>query len=84
MNSSKPPLPVSLVEGLERRRVLGVSETEPLPHPDHIVVNPRAGTVHFRGPMTKEEKEELDLLHERKVQLEAALAELEALTSDPN
>ena len=41
---------------LERRRVLGLTGPEPLPHPDHLVIDLEAGTAHIRGPATKEEK----------------------------
>lgn len=41
---------------LRRREVLGIDGPEPLPHPDHIVVDMRTGEVEFKGPLTKEEK----------------------------
>ena len=68
---------------LERRRALGSSGPEPLPHPDHVVVNIRAGTVQIVGPATKEEKAEWDLWQERKAMFEEELRELEALLEKP-
>lgn len=53
-------------EELEYRKVHGLSGPEPLPHPDDIVVNLRAGTVEFKGPLTKEEKVEWDKLRDWK------------------
>ena len=43
---------------LERRAVLGITAPDPVPHPDHVHIDPRTGAVTFRGPMTKEEKAE--------------------------
>lgn len=40
----------------ERRKRLGITGPEPLPHPDHVVVDVRAGTAHIRGPATKAER----------------------------
>jgi hypothetical protein len=67
---------------LERRALLGISAPDPVPHPDHIHVDPRIGAVTFRGPMTKEEKAEQDRWRERKAEFEAERAELEALLED--
>jgi hypothetical protein len=41
---------------LERRKQLGIDGPEPLPHPDHVVFDPIAGTVEIVGPITKEQK----------------------------
>jgi hypothetical protein len=40
---------------LKRRKALGIEAPPPLPHPDDVVIDPRAGTVQIMGPMTKEE-----------------------------
>lgn len=37
----------------------------PIPHPDDIDIDPRTGTVTFRGPVTKKEKELFKFLLER-------------------
>ena len=38
---------------LERRRRLGIVAPDPLPHPDHVVINYRTGEVEIKGPMTR-------------------------------
>ena len=45
---------------LERRRSLGISGKEPIPHPDDIVINLRTGDVRTEGPMDEREKEAWD------------------------
>ena len=68
---------------LERRKRLRIDAPDPLPHPDHVVIDYRAGTAHIRGPATKEEKAQWDLWAERKQDFEEELKELEALRDDP-
>jgi hypothetical protein len=69
---------------LDRRQRLGITDLpDPLPHPDHVVLDMRAGTASVRGPSTKEEKKLWDLIQNRKVEFEAELRELEALRGDP-
>lgn len=42
---------------LDRRQRLGIAHLpDPLPHPDHILIDPRSGTARIVGPATKEEK----------------------------
>lgn len=42
---------------LDRRQRLGITHLpDPVPHPDHVVVDPRQGTARIIGPATKEEK----------------------------
>ena len=45
---------------LARRARLGITGEEPLPHPDHVVIDLNAGTAYIRGPATKEEKRQLE------------------------
>ena len=40
---------------------------DPIPHPEHIMIDPRTGDVQFIGPMSKEEKKEGDLLVANKI-----------------
>ena len=48
-------------EELARRKDQGTTDLpEPLPHPDHVLVDPREGTVRITGPMTEEEKADWD------------------------
>jgi hypothetical protein len=61
---------------LERRKALGISGPEPLPHPDHIVVDLHAGTAEIRGPATKEEKAAWERWEEHRASFENELIEL--------
>ncbi|MEC5293047.1 DUF5681 domain-containing protein [Aurantimonas sp. C2-6-R+9] len=70
---------------LERRRRLGIIDLpEPLPHPDHIIIDLHAGTVRITGPSTKEEKALWDLIKGRRHEFEDELRELEAMIADPD
>lgn len=50
---------------LRRRRLAGSDEPDPVPHPDHIVVSMRKGTVEIEGPADEHEKEFWDERFER-------------------
>jgi hypothetical protein len=41
---------------LERRKKYRTEAPEPVPHPDHVVIDMQTGSVRITGPMTKEEK----------------------------
>lgn len=59
--------------------------SNPIPHPNHVIANPRDGTVRFIGPITDEEKREWDQWVEKKEQCEAELAECQRLLlNEPN
>lgn len=46
---------------LRRRETLGITNLpEPIPHPDHVKIDVNTGLVRIVGPLTKEEKAELD------------------------
>ena len=45
---------------LDRRRRESIVAPDPIPHPDQIVIDVRAGTARIKGPLTKEEKARLD------------------------
>ena len=46
---------------LRRRKQFGITDLpEPLPHPDQVRIDVREGTVSMTGPMTPDEKAELD------------------------
>ena len=49
-----------------------------VPHPDHLIIDPMAGSVKLRGPFTPEEKVEWDQLTAMKADLRKQLTELEA------
>lgn len=67
---------------LERRKRLGIQAPDPLPHPDHVVIDMRTGEVCITGPMTKEEKADWDWMRGRKEELETELQELEQMLID--
>jgi hypothetical protein len=70
---------------LERRKRLGIDAPDPIPHPDHVVIDMQTGGVRITGPMTKEEKVRWDVLRERKAENDLEIAELEKLLRDePN
>lgn len=45
---------------LERRRRLGLSEPDPVPHPDDIIIDMRTGHVRTEGPLDEREKRRWD------------------------
>jgi hypothetical protein len=61
----------------KRCEQLGLPAPEPIPHPDDVIFDPRTGSVHFKGPVTKEEKANLDFLKQQKAIWEAEVALLE-------
>ena len=62
---------------LARRETQGITDLPaPLPHPDHVVVDIRSGSVRFAGPATKEEKAEWDFILNEKAVLEESIAAL--------
>lgn len=64
---------------LARRDRLGVNDlSPPLPHPDHVVVDVRNGTVRICGPASKEEQAEWDAIIAEKAVLEDCVAQLRA------
>ena len=67
---------------LARRERLGITGPDPLPHPDHVVVDMRTGNVSIKGPATKEEKEKYDMFATAKVEFQAELDELQKLLHD--
>ena len=64
---------------LARRERLGIiNAPEPLPHPDHVLIDVREGTARIVGPATREEKAEWDHWVSRKAIFEEELQELQA------
>lgn len=62
---------------LRRRERLGIEDLPaPLPHPDHVVIDMDTGGVRFVGPITTEEKAELDRIIAQKAEYEAELLDL--------
>ena len=67
---------------LERRRRTGETGREPLPHPDHLVINAITGEVEIWGPLTKEDKVQWDWLRASKDRCDEVIAELEPLAAE--
>lgn len=62
---------------LARRDVLGITDLPPpLPHPDHVILDIRSGTVRLVGPATKEEQVKWEAMLDQKATLEECIAEL--------
>ena len=63
---------------LDRRDRLGITDLpDPMPHPDHVVIDMRGGEVRIMGPMTRAEKAELNLWRERRGEFAEELAWVE-------
>jgi len=70
---------------LDRRKRLSITDLpDPLPHPDHVVIDMIAGTAYVRGPSTKEEKKLWELVQGRKKVFEDELQNLLAMRDDPD
>lgn len=66
-------------EELLRRRVLGITHLpDPLPHPDHVLIDLNAGTARIIGPATREEKARWDDMIARKAEFEENLRQARA------
>ena len=57
---------VRFTHEIERCKRLGVPPPDPLPHPDHIVIDMNTGQGLITGPITPEEKRQWDYLEQRK------------------
>lgn len=70
---------------LERREMLGITNLPaPLPHPDQVRIDMNTGEAHVQGPMTMEERAQLELWQGRRAgwaeELEFALEDLKTET----
>jgi hypothetical protein len=68
---------------LELRRQKGISGPDPLPHPDHVILDFDTGTVRIKGPMTKKEKVEWDRLVRTMKGWELKVAEIKKMLAPP-
>jgi hypothetical protein len=68
---------------LERRKRFGITAPDPLPHPDHIVIDVGDGTVAIKGPATKEEQVLWDIWSEQRTIFEKDLREQQEYLLDP-
>ncbi|MGB3315112.1 MAG: DUF5681 domain-containing protein, partial [Albidovulum sp.] len=55
---------------------------DPLPHPDHVIIDIRKGTARIAGPSTKEEKAKWDRQSARKADFEAEVEELQRMLAE--
>lgn len=63
---------------LQRREALGITNLpQPLPHPDQVIIDMNAGTARVRGPMTKEDRQELEDWKKRRDDWIAELQDIE-------
>jgi hypothetical protein len=70
---------------LERRRQLGIQAPDPVPHPDHVIIDMQTGSVRITRPMTKEEKAVWDAYVGHKADALGEVVELKKLLkTDPN
>ncbi len=68
---------------LFRRAHFGITGLpDPLPHPDHVIIDIRKGTARIAGPSTKEEKAERDRQIARKADFEAEVEELQRMLAE--
>lgn len=69
---------------LERRKGLGITAPDPIPHPDHIIIKPN-GEVQIIGPMTKQQKVKWDKCREQKAGIDEDIAMFtQMLKDDPD
>ena len=68
---------------IHRCKTLGLEPPNPIPHPDHITLDMKTGTIVINGPFTPEEKATRDKLRDRKRASEAEIAEIERLLKNP-
>ncbi len=74
---------VSWERELERRKQLGITGPEPLPHPDDIIVDFRNNDIEIIGPMSKEEEADWEFLRERKAKIQQEIVEVQGYIEDP-
>jgi hypothetical protein len=68
---------------IARCKKLRLPVPEPLPHPDHIIIDMKTGTAHVKGPFTREEKKTWDELRARKAQCLESIKEIRKLLKNP-
>jgi len=73
---------VRFTHEIERCKRLGVPPPDPLPHPDHIVIDMNTGQGLITGPITPEEKRQWDYLEQRKKEAIDRIIELRKQQSE--
>ena len=66
----------SCEDELERRKQLGISGPDIIPHPDDIEIDIRTGEIKFRGPTSRKEKAELDYFYDRVEEIDRTIERL--------
>jgi len=73
---------------LARRAKLGITDLpDPIPHPDHVKIDMNTGKAWVQGPMTKDEKAELELWVQKRDDFKEEIAYLRGeseATDDPD
>lgn len=70
-------------EELRRRERLGLTDLkDPVPHPDHIVIDHKTGAVRIEGPWTKEQKAAFDKVRRIRADSQQELDHLLALRAE--
>lgn len=67
---------------LEYRERHGIVDTEPLPHPDDVLIDMNTGEVRYAGPMTKEDKERWERLLRAKQAIREDIDSMEEYMSE--
>ena len=68
---------------IEHCKRLGLEPPNPLPHPDHIIVDFNTGMVRMTGPFCKEDVPKWDHMRKRKQECDASIAEILANLKSP-
>lgn len=69
---------------IDRCKQQRLEPPDPVPHPDHIEIDIMTGEVLIKGPFTPEERDRLNLLREKKSELETEIAVMrQELIDDP-
>ena len=61
---------------LDRRKHLGIIAPDPLPHPDHVVIDMNTGRVRITGPFTKEDIPKWEQMRQRKQECDEEIARI--------
>tara|TARA_R110002126_G_scaffold54316_2_gene147087 strand:- start:2335 stop:2856 length:522 start_codon:yes stop_codon:yes gene_type:complete len=69
-------------EAFEHHEKHGLPAPTPIPHPDHVIADPREGTVKIIGPMTGEEKKKWALFAEKESEYQNEILECQKILED--
>lgn len=60
----------------EQQKLQNIPLSDPIPHPDDIIVNLETGHIHMEGPMDRKEKEEWDNMLKMYAEMEDSILDL--------